>query len=426
MSSLLLLLLLLLLLIAVPCAAAALTAPPHPSLKLRLSQVFTRHGDRTPLFVLPAPLEVDWHCDLRHLTTVNNDTHSVDEVSRLYRKNYMAEEEQLPGNCATGELTSVGAQQHQQLGAKIRHRYVDEFGLLPPEVDPSVMFLRSTDVPRTLASAMNFLEGLYPSLRELPKTGGLESILDIFTMAFQNEFLLPTSVYCPIFAEKLKEAQKLPEWENYFQKLQPLAKQLEKAWNLTTPIGTSFAGPYDTSWCRFSHQKPLPPLVDLSVLKTLSDAALFQITFPYSLNSVAQYGLGKLFQMILHNMETTQAGTNPHKFMLYSGHDTTIGPVLAALGIPLTEYPPYASHILVELFQNTTDGSYHVGLQYNGEDVSSLECPTPPQLCPWSSFVLSLIRNIPPNFGPACQPTSETPSDLLRHNDLDDFPPTSG
>ena len=69
-----------------------------------------------------------------------------------------------------------------------------------------------------------------------------------------------------------------------------------------------------------------------------------------------------------------------------------IGPVLAALGIPLTEYPPYASHILVELFQNTTDGSYHVGLQYNGEDVSSLECPTPPQLCPWSSFVLSLIR----------------------------------
>ena len=37
-----------------------------------------------------------------HLTTVNNDTHSVDEVSRLYRKNYMAGEEQLPGNCATG------------------------------------------------------------------------------------------------------------------------------------------------------------------------------------------------------------------------------------------------------------------------------------------------------------------------------------
>jgi hypothetical protein len=41
----------------------------------------------------------------------------------------------------------------------------------------------------------------------------------------------------------------------------------------------------------------------------------------------------------------------PPKLVVYSGHDTTLTPLAAALGIPLLSWPPYSSHIELELWR---------------------------------------------------------------------------
>lgn len=42
----------------------------------------------------------------------------------------------------------------------------------------------------------------------------------------------------------------------------------------------------------------------------------------------------------------------PPKLVVYSGHDTTLTPLTAALGIPLVSWPPYSSHIELELWKS--------------------------------------------------------------------------
>lgn len=42
---------------------------------------------------------------------------------------------------------------HYDLGQKFRAHYVDNLGFLPSQFDPTKIYVRSTDVPRTLQSA---------------------------------------------------------------------------------------------------------------------------------------------------------------------------------------------------------------------------------------------------------------------------------
>lgn len=75
------------------------------------------------------------------------------------------------------------------------------------------------------------------------------------------------------------------------------------------------------------------------------------------------------------------------KLSLYSGHDTVIAPVLAALGLysdDLCIWPPYASRIVFELWQRVGDSSaagsaakpaaavteHYVRVIYNGKDLT--------------------------------------------------------
>jgi hypothetical protein len=68
----------------------------------------------------------------------------------------------LPGNCLLGQLTEVGAQQHRELGRNFRLLYVQQLGFLSPgKPHWEEMFLRTTDVERTILSAYNFLEGVW-------------------------------------------------------------------------------------------------------------------------------------------------------------------------------------------------------------------------------------------------------------------------
>lgn len=56
------------------------------------------------------------------------------------------------------------------------------------------------------------------------------------------------------------------------------------------------------------------------------------------------------------------------KFVIYSGHDTTIMPYLAALGVWDGEWANYASIVTHELWQ-AENGDHYVRLAYNGKEL---------------------------------------------------------
>lgn len=116
-----------------------------------------------------------------------------------------------------------------------------------------------------------------------------------------------------------------------------------------------------------------------------------QETFPYKYNDAAlpKLGMGPLWKEIMTNiLPVVRASGNytftretPPKLALFSGHDTTLMPILATLGRDVwsgLEWPPYASMLLIEVYEMSYEGEqsefssgYAFRLIYNGQVLTS-------------------------------------------------------
>jgi lysophosphatidic acid phosphatase type 6 len=59
-------------------------------------------------------------------------------------------------------------------------------------------------------------------------------------------------------------------------------------------------------------------------------------------------------------MEDAAAGKAGSKMHLYSGHDSSVLPLLVALGKEVAHWPPYLSHLVFELWQRPGSGEHYV------------------------------------------------------------------
>jgi hypothetical protein len=72
-----------------------------------------------------------------------------------------------------------------------------------------------------------------------------------------------------------------------------------------------------------------------------------------SLSLTTKFALRFLFADIYQHMVNSISKADPLKFVLYSGHDTTIMPLLNAMQAWDGVWAPYASYLTFELYQGT-------------------------------------------------------------------------
>ncbi|CAD6191790.1 unnamed protein product [Caenorhabditis auriculariae] len=65
------------------------------------------------------------------------------------------------GGGGWGQLSPKGMTQHFKLGKLLRSRYIESMKFLPPVYDSKKIYIRSTDVNRTIISAMSNMLGMY-------------------------------------------------------------------------------------------------------------------------------------------------------------------------------------------------------------------------------------------------------------------------
>jgi len=104
----------------------------------------------------------------------------------------------VPGGC----LTAEGMRQRLLLGGFNRERYIEEYGLLDPEYNPSQVFVQATDVHRVLQSTYAELMGMYPPkaaqvvARAMPpmkvRTNLLQATIDGLTLVPVYSYLPPS------------------------------------------------------------------------------------------------------------------------------------------------------------------------------------------------------------------------------------------
>lgn len=110
--------------------------------------------------------------------------------------------------------------------------------------------------------------------------------------------------------------------------------------------------------------------------------------------------MGRMFDSVVQRMRQCADGQPKHQMYMYSGHDTTIMPLLATLGQDVSTWPAYVSNVVFELWESQTpDGKKqdYVKVLVNGKEVElpdmlpgmlfCVDAPLPIQsLCPVSSL----------------------------------------
>lgn len=86
------------------------------------------------------------------------------------------------GNCYLGQLTSHGLKQMEEIGAQIRQKYVETTPLLPPTFDPNKIYIRSTNTKRTIETAYQIIQGLYPLSKYRSSDGMYASLISFTTI----------------------------------------------------------------------------------------------------------------------------------------------------------------------------------------------------------------------------------------------------
>ncbi|KAJ8013157.1 hypothetical protein DPEC_G00050370 [Dallia pectoralis] len=357
-----------------PGSAPASVKTP-PSYELKMVQVLFRHGARTPLKSIPDIMEAQWVPNLLDppaCTQINclvTDLEGGPQPSSRVEESYRAH--LLPGGTYPGQLTTVGMQQLYMLGQRLKKRYIQDTSFLNPTFSPAEVYVRSTNIVRTIESAKCLLAGLFQQSQK--------DIVSIATTEAESEILYPNYYGCRLLkhlsSHRWAESSTLPD-------IAADLTSILSALGIASHQRVDFILIRDDMVAREAHGLPCPPVLD-SWRNTVEQRAVDMICHIYepSKRENLQLCVGPLLNTLMGNIEDKLQGPEPsRKMFLYSAHDTTLMPCLMALGIFDMRWPPYAADITMELYQDKQTKEALVKVSYNGQDqvikgCSGVYCP---------------------------------------------------
>ncbi|KAJ3219632.1 hypothetical protein HDU67_000120 [Dinochytrium kinnereticum] len=307
------------------------------------------------------------------------------------------------GECEPGQLTDTGKLNLLQLGRDLRDHYVGKLGFLPEHLNEHFkdegMYVRSTGYVRTIESVQYLLAGLFPLECREPGKGG---DVAVHVRAVGNMF--PTLDTCPRLGEMFRDFRKSAVTSETHNTLaRNLATRLgpyilrKKRISKTSPPSQeppSVSTPpdivdfgeilhsYDLASCHLAAGLGLPPGIDVGLYRDLEEYVtrywwdIFspgRKEFPEPGPGVAggfggvSWGeevrklaigrfVGDLGEMmgaaVVGKKEGWWGEREVPKLAIFSGHDTTLGPLLSSLGIfsgANRHIPDFRANLAVEL-----------------------------------------------------------------------------
>jgi hypothetical protein len=311
------------------------------------------------------------------------------------------------------ELTTVGMHEHFYLGSALLQKYPE---LLSKPYDPTKIWVQSTDVNRTIMSAISHLQGIFqgrgPNLTDFqqnianPPYNNTEGIIANLS---SNGSALPYSVFmppihivpnnyqlafmepydgeaCPLVGPN-QAAVANPIYETFLQYVQPTIDSLSQLYGQNLSVDDAqLVG--DTILCDLFMNYTFPNITKWSQLYNDTIFIAFGTYFSYHEGTLAgtQMLAVPIFTQVLEFMENVVSGNSTLEFILMSGHDSTLIPMIAALGLATPEcfvnnyinnitndtmcqYPGFASSIIFELWNE--NASWYVNILYNDNPATS-------------------------------------------------------
>ncbi|PHH71319.1 hypothetical protein CDD83_5223 [Cordyceps sp. RAO-2017] len=370
-----------------------------PQLRLQQVQVLLRHGERTPVNARfgNAGLPAFWpYCSaVRQLRSAMLEPGAGSFSSLAWRRRLetfgaadgddgpvvaAGPRGELDALCDMGMLTDRGRETTWQLGQRLRRLYVDQLGFLPAAAGRTdrLLYLRATPIPRALESMQQALLGLYPPHA---RAAGFEPPT-VLTRSPADETLFPNDGNCRRFAALSRAfAQRAADRWNGSDNMAYLTRRLGR-WmpddspRVAVDSRPRLSGIMDTINASRAHgpQTRLPPdFYDPRVKQIVEKIGVEEWYAGYrESREYRALGIGALLGDVVARMvasaergrtardddaatmppvaDLQHAGVPP-RFGLSGCHDTTLAATLASLGAFETdEWPPFTSHVAIELF----------------------------------------------------------------------------
>ncbi|XP_060533766.1 prostatic acid phosphatase-like [Cylas formicarius] len=244
-----------------------------------------------------------------------------------------------------GQLNNKGKRRHFELGKWFRNRYD---GFLPSRYNSSDIYVRSTDVDRTLMSAECNLAGLYsPQDDQVWDVDIGWQPVPVHTVTYDSDNVLAFGAPCPkhdLLEEQLKASDEIQEILNEHKDtldaigaasgygdmdLRKVSKifstvTIYRGFNLTLPGWT------EDYW---------PQIQELAAIK-------FKL-HTYT-PEMARLRTGLFFRYLVDYFRRVEGGEGT-KFLMLSAHDDTIADVTNAMGTYMDAVPEFASSVLWEV-----------------------------------------------------------------------------
>lgn len=335
--------------------------------KLELVQILFRHGKRTPITKLhfmdeeePLNLEFgyqvpEWNNGAEMLLTFPN----VDENNQfsLYQKIYESNKQYLKGSVNSGMLTKQGVQQLHDIGKNLRENYIEKTKFLSSNFDPKELYVRSTDFDRTLQSAMSLLNGLYP----LNTRNG--KFIHILTRDRKTENIYPSYSNCKKLTQVGKANKSHSSYKEFLQKHH---KEIEMFKNLLKTKYTPESW-HNTLQCHILNEIPLPHYISQEFINLMEMRANEEVSYVFT-KEASVLGMGRFLNEIVNNFKRKTMKVDERKLYLYSGHDTSIIPLLTSLDIFDGRFPPVGTTLIFELYSDKSN-NYYLRINYRDKDL---------------------------------------------------------
>lgn len=412
----------------------------------------TRHGDRVPTKSYPYEA-VSWNdCSVPDISYLSGNPGNVFEQAVVTPPNAAFAKTTWDGNCIPGQLTEKGMLMHKELGASLREIYINQLEFLPAELtDQSKphLYVRSTNVWRTLQSAKSMLQGLYPAStiynvtrRELPATRPI--LIETYHPDVET---MDLKLSCKKYkALKLAMPQD-PRFRKHMNKNKKLAERMDDTLHMIPPTlerDDGFRDLADGLACRLCHQKPMPcnpkdrkDCIREKDARRAMEMHQWEYEFTYrdynkEFNSLGiGFFLGEFADALESLTDPRKSAANgiqanppangnstivpPGKFRFYSAHDNTLASILGALEASELKWPPFRSNMIFELWHQVKDDGrptsteqrssspYFVRMIYNGQVPSFFDHWCSMHRCPLDVFLKKLRSLVPKDPVESCK-----------------------
>lgn len=339
--------------------------------KLVFAHVLFRHGDRTPVEPYPS----DPWSDVNDWPT------------------------------GWGQLTNTGKRQHHELGKWLRKRYDS---ILNKTYSNNEIYIRATDVDRTLMSALSNLAGLYPPQgNDVWDNSIAWQPIPVHTVPESQDYILAGKKSCPAYEYAYSAMKNSPEFQKYDERYTYLYEYLTKWTGRSVDSLESVSIINNTFFIEGLYNKTLPdwtkkiyPSKDMTFISEFS-FALFTYTRP-----MARLKTGPLIkEMFKRFSDKANNKLKPNRSVwIYSAHDTTVANVLNTLKLFEYHSPPYAACVMLELRIDDQQKPYvSVFYKNTAEEPKPLEIPGCGTSCPLDQMYQLYKDILPEDWTSECK-----------------------